>query len=107
MEGLIQVSCGKVDPEETSYQATCRKTREEMGLHTVLVYLTTDKSFNCDLYTMNIGERIPQWIKPSKNGSWTFYTWAEWEVLANQAELTLSLITFKRDIRKVTCKKGK
>ena len=46
-------------------------------------------------------------MEPSKNGLWTFYTWAEWEVLANQAESTLSLITFKRDIRKVTCKKGK
>ena len=46
-------------------------------------------------------------MEPSKNGLWTFYTWAEWEVLANQAELTPSLITFKRNIRRVTCKKGK
>src|SRR6266540_4110059 len=46
-------------------------------------------------------------MEPSKNGSWTFYTWAEWEVLANQAELIPSLVTFKRDIRRVTCKKGK
>src|SRR6266498_1127006 len=43
----------------------------------------------------------------SKNGPWTFYTWAEWKVLANQAELTSSLITFKRDIRRIICKKGK
>ena len=56
---------------------------------------------------MDIGERIPQWMEPSKNGLWTFYTWAEWEVLTNQAELTPSLITFKRDIRRITCKKGK
>ncbi len=46
-------------------------------------------------------------MEPSKNGSWTFYTWAEWEVLANQIELTPSLITFKRDIRRIICKKGK
>src|SRR6266511_3682233 len=46
-------------------------------------------------------------MEPSKNGLWTFYTWAEWEVLANQTELTPFLITFKRDIRKVTCKKDK
>jgi len=46
-------------------------------------------------------------MEPSKNGLWTFYTWAEWEVLANQVELTSSLITFKRDIRRVTCKKEK
>src|SRR6266542_1993842 len=46
-------------------------------------------------------------MEPSKNGSWTFYTWAEWKVLANQAELTPSLITFKRNIRRVTSKKGK
>src|SRR6266511_744449 len=46
-------------------------------------------------------------MEPSKNRPWTFYTWAEWEVLANQVELTLSLITFKRDIRRVTSKKGK
>src|SRR6266498_3599714 len=46
-------------------------------------------------------------MESSKNGPWTFYTWAEWEVLANQVELTSSLITFRRDIRRVTCKKGK
>src|SRR6266540_496642 len=46
-------------------------------------------------------------MKPSKNRPWTFYTWAEWEVLANQAEVTSTLITFKKDIRRVTCKKGK
>src|SRR6266498_1090492 len=46
-------------------------------------------------------------MEPSKNGPWTFYIWAEWEVLANQAELIPSLITFKRDIRRVICKKGK
>src|SRR6266498_2833944 len=46
-------------------------------------------------------------MEPSKNGSWTFYTWAEWEVLANQAELIPSLITFKKDIKRVMCKKGK
>ncbi len=59
IEGLIQVPCGKVDPRETSYQAVCRETREETGLHIVLVYLTTDKSFICDVYTTDIGERIP------------------------------------------------
>src|SRR6266542_419210 len=46
-------------------------------------------------------------MEPSKNGPWTFYTWAEWEVLVNQAELIPSVITFKRDIKRVTCKKGK
>ncbi len=107
IEGLIQVPCGKVNPEEISYQAVCRETREETGLHTAPVYLTTDKSFNYDIYTTDIGERIPQQMEPSKNRPQTFYTQAEWEVLANQAELIPSLITFKRDIRKVTCKKGK
>ncbi len=107
MEGLIQVPCGKVDPGETSYQAVCRETREEIGLHVAPVYLITDRSFNCDLYTTDIGERTPQWMEPSKNGPWTFYTWAEWEVLANQVELTPSLITFRRNIRRITCKKGK
>src|SRR6266511_3562770 len=46
-------------------------------------------------------------MEPSKNRPWTFYTWAEWEVLANKAELIPSLITFRRDIRRVTSKKGK
>src|SRR6266540_5572557 len=50
MEGLIQVPCEKVDSGETSYQAVCRETREETGLHTVSVYLTIDKGFNCDIY---------------------------------------------------------
>ncbi len=68
MGGLIQVPCGKVDPGKTSYQAVCKETREETGLHTAPVYLTTNKGFNCDLYITNIGERIPQWMEPSKNG---------------------------------------
>ncbi len=59
MEGLIQVLCEKVDPGETFYQAVCREIREETGLHTAPVYLTIDKGFNYDLYTMDIGERIP------------------------------------------------
>ena len=46
-------------------------------------------------------------MESNKNRSWIFYTWAEWKVLANQAKLTSSLITFKRNIRKVTCKKIK
>ncbi len=107
IEGLIQVPYEKVDPGEISYQAVCRETREETGLHIASVYLITDKSFNCDLYTTDIGERIPQWIEPSKNEPWTFYAWAEWEVLVNQAELIPSLITFKKDIRRIICKKGK
>ena len=69
MEGLIQVPCEKVDPGETSYQAVYRETREEIGLYTAPVYLTTDKGFNCNLYTTDIGERITQWMEPSKNGS--------------------------------------
>ncbi len=67
MEGLIQVSCKKVNLEETSYQAVYRETREETGLHTIPVYLIKDKGFNCDVYTIDIGEKIPQWMKPSKN----------------------------------------
>ncbi len=43
----------------------------------------------------------------NKNELWTFYIQVKWKVLANQVELTLSLITFKRDIRRVTYKKGK
>ncbi len=46
-------------------------------------------------------------MEPNKNKLWTFYIQAEWEVLTNQAELTLSLIIFKRDIRRVICKKRK
>ncbi len=107
MEGLIQVLYEKVDLGETSYQAVCREIREKTGLHTAPVYLTTDKGFNCDIYTTDIEEKIPQWMEPSKNGPWTFYIWTEWKVLTNQAKLTPSLITFKRDIKRVTCKKGK
>src|SRR6266498_5987436 len=107
MEGFIQVPCEKVDPEEMSYQAVCREIREETNLYTTPVYLTMDKGFNCDLYTTDIGERISQWTEPNKNGPWTFYIWAEWEVLANQAKLIPFLIMFKRDIRRITCKKDK
>ena len=58
IEGLIQVSCEKVDLEEISYQAVCRKTREETGLHTTPVYFIINKDFNCDLYITNIEKRI-------------------------------------------------
>ena len=60
MKGLIQISCEKVDSGETSYQAVCRKTREEMGLHTAPVYLIINKGFNYDLYITNIGEKKSQ-----------------------------------------------
>jgi len=73
MKGLIQVSCEKVDPGEISYQAVCRKTKKEIGLHTVSVYLITDKGFNYDLYITDIGKRIFQWMESSKNRLWTFY----------------------------------
>ena len=59
IEGLIQVPCGKVDLEETSYQAVYRETREKTGLHIALLYLTIDKGFNCNLYTTDIREKIP------------------------------------------------
>ena len=58
MEGLIQISCGKINSEETLYQVVCRETREETGLHIILVYFITDKGFNYNLYTTNIEERI-------------------------------------------------
>ncbi len=73
------------------YKDPCRETKKETGLHIASVYLIINKGFNCDIYTMDIRKRIPQWMESSKNGPWTFYTWAEWEVLANQAKLTLSL----------------
>ncbi len=49
-----------MDPGETSYQAVCREIREETGLYTAPVYLTMNKDFNCNLYTIDIGERISQ-----------------------------------------------
>src|SRR6266542_7129312 len=67
IEGLIQVPYEKVDLRETSYQTICRETREKTNLYTTPVYLTMDKGFNCDLYTMDIGERISQWTEPNKN----------------------------------------
>ncbi len=40
-------------------------------------------------------------------GPWTFYTWAEWNEMAEQEELTPLLITFSRKIRAETSLKGK
>jgi len=57
MKGLIQVLCEKVDKGEISYQAVCRKIREEMRLHIVLKYLIKDNRFNCDLYITDITKR--------------------------------------------------
>jgi len=60
MKGLIQVLYGKVDSGETSYQTVCREIREETSLYIASVYLITDKGFNYDLYTIDIGKRILQ-----------------------------------------------
>ena len=38
---------------------------------------------------------------------WIFYTWTEWDEIAEQEELTPSLITFRRKIRAETLPKGK
>ncbi len=59
IEGLIQVSCEKVNKGETSYQAVCREIRKEIRLHTALKYLTKDDRFNCNLYITDITGREP------------------------------------------------
>ncbi len=107
MEGLIQVPCGKVDPGETSYQAVIRETVEETELTSMLKYLCKDDRFNCNLYTIDIGERKPEWTEPEKMGPWVFYTWAEWNEMTEQEELTPSLVTFSRKIKAETSPKGK
>ncbi len=107
MEGLIQVPCEKVDPGETSYQAVIRETIEETGLTSVPKYLCKDDRFNCDLYITDIGDRKSEWTEPDKMGPWVFYTWAEWNEMAEQEELTPSLITFRRKIRAEISPKGK
>ncbi len=56
-----------MDSEKTSYQVVCREIREKTSLYTTLVYLITDKGFNCDLYTTDIEERILQWMESNKN----------------------------------------
>ncbi len=40
-------------------------------------------------------------------GPWVFYTWAEWDEMVEQEELTPSLIIFRRKIRAKTSSKGK
>ena len=68
MKELIQVLCKKVDKGEISYQAVYRKTREEIGLHIALKYLTKDDRFNCNIYTIDItGWELLQWIELEKN----------------------------------------
>src|SRR6266498_664240 len=107
MEGLIQVPYGKVNPEKTSYQAVIKKTIEKTGLTSVLKYLYKDDRFNCDLYTTHIGDRKSEYTESDKMDLWVFYTWAEWNEMAKQEELTPSLITFRRKIRAETSPKGK
>ncbi len=67
IEGLIQVPYEKVNLEETSYQAIYKEIRKEIGLYIILIYFIIDKSFNYDFYITNIGKRIFQWMKLSKN----------------------------------------
>ena len=56
IKGLIQVLCGKVDKEKTSYQAVYREIREETRLYTAPKYLIKDDRFNYDIYTTDIIE---------------------------------------------------
>ncbi len=107
MEGLIQVPCGKVNPGETSYQAVIRETIEETGLTSAPKYLCKNDKFNYDLYTTDIGNRKPKQTESEKMDPWIFYTWTEWDEIAEQEELTPSLITFRRKIRAETLPKGK
>ncbi len=74
MEGLIQVPCGKVDLEETSYQAVIKKTIEETELTSASKYLYKDDRFNCDLYITDIRDRKPEWTESEKIDLWVFYT---------------------------------
>ncbi len=43
----------------------------------------------------------------NKNELQTFYIQVEWKVLATQVKLIPSLIIFKRDIKRVICRKDK
>ncbi len=107
IEGLIQVPCEKVDPGETLYQAVIRKTIEETGLTLAPKYLCKNDRFNCDLYITNIGDRKSEQTEPDKMGPQVFYIWAEWDEMAEQEELTLLLIIFRRKIRAEISPKGK
>ncbi len=51
---LIQVSYGKINKKEISYQIIYREIREKISLYIMLKYLTKDDRFNCNLYITNI-----------------------------------------------------
>ena len=62
-----QVSCGKVEREETSLEAVQRETQEETNLRIPIKafqYIGNDPKFNCDMYTVKLyKDEVPELTK--------------------------------------------
>jgi 8-oxo-dGTP pyrophosphatase MutT (NUDIX family) len=89
MANLLQTPGGRVEYNETSYDAAKREVKEETGLEINPQYWGVDPQYNCDIYTYRLGRmEKPKWMEPNKNGPWNHYEWKEYKSLARAGEIT-------------------
>jgi 8-oxo-dGTP pyrophosphatase MutT (NUDIX family) len=97
MNNLLQVPCGKVDPDdETAEDAAQREVNEETGIwieQEDLIYIGNDSEFDCDMFVAKT-LRVPSQTEPEKAGPWYFYTWDQFKVQARYLLTTPSLTKY-------------
>ena len=94
-----QVSCGKVEKEETLLEAVQRETQEETNLRIPIKafqYIRNDPKFNCDMYMVKLYEdEIPELTEPQNMTVWMYYPWNTWYQMASERRTTPSLTTYR------------
>ena len=85
MKGILQTPYGKVESEESSWEAVIREMKEETGLEIWLSYLLNDEFYDCDIYTYRLRDmEKSEWIEPEKNSSWYLYPFDQYEEKAEK-----------------------
>src|ERR1044072_8749310 len=98
---LYQIPRGKNEEEETTRQGAVRETFEETGINLKsrrLKFVVYDPKFDCNIYAYKILNVTPEQKEPDKMSAWCQYPWQSFKILKDRKKLTLSLITYYREI---------
>ena len=85
MKEMLQTLYGKVESEESSWEAVIREIKEETKLEIWPSYLLNDEFYDCDIYTYRLKDiEKPERTKPEKNSPWYLYPFNQYEEKAEK-----------------------